>query len=99
MRTASQILARHCPVPHPIHEGGDENRDFEYYVPMKDALAAVREAAGETGPQRDISPGKALGLIALTLVTSPFIFVFAGAGAVIDNIEAAIARVRLTQPE
>jgi hypothetical protein len=99
MRTASQILARHCPVPHPVREGRDEEGDYQYYVPMKDTLAAVREARGQVAPQRDISPMTALGLIALTLVTSLFIFVFAGACAVIDNVETAIARVRLTQAQ
>ena len=95
MRTASQILARHCPVPRPVHESDDEGADYEYYVPMKDAIAAIKEATGEEQPQPNLSPLEALAEFLLIILTSPLTFVFAGVGAVMDRFEMVVARTKM----
>jgi hypothetical protein len=96
MRTASQILARHCPVPHLYPKTDESDSDLEYFVPMEDALAAIRDAIGEADRKPDLSIHQAFGKALMTLVLAPLIFIIAGFGAVFDNFESIIARVRLS---
>jgi hypothetical protein len=94
-RTARQILARHCPSPHPFTLTEDEDENPEYWVPYEDAIKAVQDASGEEIEVSDLSPLKGFGLLLITVAISPIIIAIVGTGAVIDRCDNILRRIKI----
>jgi len=72
----------------------DPDDEPEMFVPLDDAIAAIKDACGEDPREPELTLLQGFGLLLLTILTSPVIAGLGAAGAVIERCENIISRTR-----